>query len=248
MITPGILENIRLLSVNVNDKGTLVLTWQQDTGGSGDLLDMLSSTSSTASDSDSEVYIWPVKEDDRVTSDAEKFKSAMNSLKSLRASLNHMLEQYTTTDKIKWDVLHNLGIVDGKELESGLMDSVKRPIILLGLYNNYATQFKAQIDTFAGLSSPLFRMKFLRASKEKSFPTLPKFAPFMEPMTIQKTASKLAFSKYELGYRTGDGDGKPSGLNLSDPTPATGAGAAAGKGNAKEAADVANLFGLPVSN
>jgi hypothetical protein len=121
---------------------------------------------------------------------------------------------------------------------------VKRPLILTGIYTNYVDQFVTQITPFVGPSSPLFRMKFIRTSKDKHFSSIPKFAPFIEPMSITLASSKLKYSRYELGWRKGDPEKGPyTGVNYSDPSQVEGAAAAVTKGNPQEAADVNHLFG-----
>lgn len=248
MITVGIQDNIRLLEASKNDRGTLVIKAQQDAGGGGDLLSQLSSTSSQTMENENDYYFWPIQEDDRADSEAEKYKSALNSLKTLRAQLNHILEQYITSDKIHWNPTGNLGFTPGaeaQELAAGLQDSAKRAVLLTGIYNNYVDQFIAQLTPHIGPASPLFRMKLPRQNAEKNFSSIPKFAPFMEPMSVPKNASQLKWSNYELGFRKGDDVKNPkswTGVNLSSSAPAEGAGAKAGK-NASEAAAVANLFG-----
>lgn len=249
MITVGIQENIRLMDASKNDMGTLVLKCQQDAGGGGSLLDQLTSSSSQTQENDQDYYFWPVKEDDRVTSEAEKYKSALNALKVLRAQLNHLLEQFVTSKSIHWDPTLNLGFTagnEGVELNEALQNPAKRPQVLTGIYTNYVDQFVAQITPHIGPASPLFRMKLPRTSKDKHFSSIPKFAPFIEPMSIAKTASALKWSRYDLGFRKGDDEKNPkswTGVNLTDPTPVEGAVTKAGKGNPQEAADVAHLFG-----
>lgn len=249
MITVGIQDNIRLLEASLNEHGTLIVKAQQDAGGQASLLSQLSSTSSQTQDNEQEYYFWPVKEDERLTSSAEKFKDAINRIKTFRAQLNHILEQYMVSTSIHWNPTTGLGFTAGQEeteLAAGLQDDAKRPVLMTGIYNNYVSQFIAQLTPHIGPTSPLFRMKLPRQGKDKHFSTIPRFAPFMEPMSIPKTATKLVWSNYELGFKKGDDVNKPAtwtGVNLTDPTPAAGAGASAGKGDPKEAADVDRLFG-----
>lgn len=241
MIQVGIQDNVRITGAAKNEKGSLVLSIQQDAGGSSSLLDALSSTSTQASENDQDIIMWPVQEDDRLITDAEKFKDVLNRLKVFRAQLNHFLEQYVTADKIHWNPTVNLGVDTDTELNAALMDAVRRPVIVAGIYNNYVDQFAAQMAPYATATSALFRMKLQRTSKDKNFPTIPKFVPFIEPMSVKKTASQLKWSKYDLGFRKGDLESGPySGLNLSDPSQVEGAGA---KVDVKETANVAHLFG-----
>jgi hypothetical protein len=237
MIQVGIQEDLRLINAVKNDQGTLVLTLRQ--GGGADILDMLSN-GSTASENETGFYMWPIKPDDRLDSDALIVQDLVNKINVLKSQLNHILEQYKPMANYKWDITNGLNFADNNAFMDALLDPLMRKTVVDRVYTNFVDQFVREITPF--LASPqAWRMKLLRTSKDKNFPTIPRFVPFIEPMSIPKTASKLKFSAWEMGYRKGDPEGQPSGTDLSDPTPAAGE---AGGGNAAEAEAVANLFGV----
>lgn len=238
-IQVGIRENIRIISSEKNEKGSLVINLKEDsaTGGGGLLAD-LNATTDNNNDNENGMIIWPVTWNQEHKTIEEKSKDVTNKLKTLRARLTHILLQYMTNDKIQWNVFAGITINDEADLVRGLGEN---EAMLNKIYDNYATQFIAMLAPHVGPSSQLFRVKLIRQSKDKHYATLPTFAPFMEPMLIPKNQSKLAFSKYELGYRKGDADGKPTGVNLSDGTPVS---TESQGGNPAEAAAVADLFGM----
>jgi hypothetical protein len=242
MITVGIQDNIRITAAAVNEKGTLVISLQQGEAASS-LLEELSSSSTQTSEREQDIYLWEIKEDERLTSSAEKVKDVLNKLKGFRAQLNHFLEQFMTSDKIHWTPTKNLGLQDDAELTSGLMDDTKRPVIVAGIYHNYITQFVAAINPHIGMNSPFLRMKLQRTSKDKNFPIFPRFVPFIEPMTISKTASQLKWSDYDKGKRGTELPGHYSGVNVSDASQTEGAGAGAAKAKPAEMSATKSLFG-----
>lgn len=244
MITVGIQENLRLLKAEKNDKGTLVVTIEQDAGGGQTAEDALNSTSSVATESNQDYFFWPVKADDRIDQNDNSMiaTSLLNEFKALRARLNHILEQYMTSNSIKWNVTE--GITFGPEGVTGAFaDPAVRDTVVAKLYSNYADQFIKMITPHIGPNSPLFRVKLPRSSEQKNFSTLPKFPPFIEPMSVSSKVSKLAWSNYELGYRKGDQQGFPSGWSQANPNPVEGDAASGGGGSEEEAKTVSNLFG-----
>ena len=78
-------------------------------------------------------------------------------------------------------------------------------------------------------TSKLLRVKLIRTSQDKNFSTFPKFPPFIEDASIDKKASKLYFTKYEIDKKLNDG------------TPSIGAGEATSQAEVK---DVSKLFGV----
>lgn len=239
-IQVGIRESIRIISSEKNEKGSLVINFKEDDGGgSGSLMDSLNSTTENNSDNENGMIIWPVTINDKLESSEDKSKDVVNKFKTLRARLTHILLQYMTQDKIQWNVLAGVSITDESDLIRGFGEN---EALINKVYDNYATQFIALLAPHVGPTSQLLRVKFIRQSKDKHYATLPTFAPFMETMVVPKNQSKLVFTKYELGYRKGDADGKPTGVNLADGSPVA---TESQGGNPAEAAAVADLFGMP---
>ena len=76
-------------------------------------------------------------------------------------------------------------------------------------------------------------MKFVRQSQQKHYASLPKFPPFMEPMTIPADQSKLKFSQYEID----------KGLNSGKPVDTQDAPAPDPEVLQKQSEDIASVFG-----
>lgn len=244
MITPGIQENLRLISAEKNDKGTLVVTFQQGNEAPS-LLASLSSMDSTA-ESDNGFFFWPFKADDRLTTPEAIAEDLIKRMQDFRKQLVHILEQYMAVkdpqgkDLVQFNPLDGLALASDTAFIDGLKDPAMRDLILAKVYDNFVTQFSKFITPLAGLNSPPMRMKLTRASKDKHFANIPRFTPFIEPMSVPKDQSKLKFTPYELGYRKGDPAGHPSSWSQADPTPVAGEG---GGVSSQETAVTNALFG-----
>jgi hypothetical protein len=242
MITVGILDNVQLLKAEKNEHGSLVLTMDQAGGSRGsNIFDELNDTSDRASDSGPKDFIiWPYKYDEYTKTPEDMLKQ----MKRLKASLNHILKGYMHEDAMQkvWNAYAGINM---PATEAERLEILKNDKVVAKIYDNQATQFITAITPHIGVNSPLFRVKFLRQSEYKAFPVLPNFAHFWEPMDVPRSQSKLSFSPYELGYREGDPEGKPSAWSRADgtiktdvpppdSTPAT----------QSEAEDVEEVFGL----
>ncbi len=247
MITPGIQENLRLISAEKNDKGTLVVTIQQGNEAKGGLLESLNRVDSTT-ESDNGFFFWPFKADDRLTTPEAIADDLIKRMQDFRKQLSHILEQYMPTkdakgnDLVHFNTLEGLSIASEADFIAGLSDPAMREVLLAKIYDNFITGFINYITPHVGASSEPMRMKLTRASKDKHFANIPRFAPFIEPMTVTKEASKLKFTPYELGYRKGDEPGHPSAYSQADPTPVAGE---SGGVSSQETAAVTGLFGAP---
>jgi hypothetical protein len=244
-IQVGIRENIQILGAEKNDKGTLVIHMKEQLPGAvsgGGLMADLNANTDTNLDNENGMMIWPVTVNAELHTVEEKSKDVVNKLKTLRAKLTHILMLFLRQDQIQWNALSGITVTDEGDLTRAFADN---EALVNKVYDNYISQFITMIAPHVGPTSPLTRWKFTRASKAKHFANIPSFAPFAELMAIPKAQSKLAFSKYELGYRKGDPDGQPSGTNLADGTPVTTESATA---QAEELKAVEDLFGVPVAN
>lgn len=245
MITPGILENLRIINAIKNDKGTLVITIQQGDGSTGGLLASLG-TLTTTSESNNDFFIWPLKADERKTTPTEIVADLIKKIEELRNHITHILEQYMPIKGLNINPIEGLSSINSDaDFQRALEDTATRDLVLAKVYDNYVTGFIKYITPFMGPGSTQLRGKFTRASKDKHFPSFPKFLPFFEPMTVPASASKLKYTDYELGFRKGDTKGDRStytGHDQSDPTPVSGDAAASG-GNSAESAAVNQLFG-----
>lgn len=238
MISVGIQENLEIVKAELNDKGTLVIGLKKSSG-EGSMLDMLASneTGSTG-EQEQDYFIWPFKIDEYTKTGTDIVKSAMN----LKKALQHILEGYMAKDKVVWSPMAGMAInkddIDG---DMAIQSNITK------LYTNIVGQFIEQIKPFLG-KGHLFRAKLVRQSKDKQFSSFPPRVndftdldrnPIWETMDIKAEASNVKYSNYELGYRKGDAEGKPSGVDLSNPN----ATVASTEATAEETAAVTEMFG-----
>ena len=201
MLTVGIHENLVITKTTKNDKGSLVIGVKQV--GEIDPLSALNATGSISLDQkEQDFLVFPPRlEDNQGAVDTKD--NLLKKIAEVKDPLDRILQQYTTTANIKWDILANTGLTnenfDVKLKTQGVLDKI---------YANIVDQFIKQMTPFIGENGKKMRMIFIRQSKAKHYPKLrTKFLdsyPFIEPMTVP--VSKLKFSKYEID----------NGLNVPD--------------------------------
>lgn len=233
MIDVAIQENIQLVKAELNDKGTLVLSLKK-TGGEMSLEERMNTADDSASGKqEQDYYIWPFKLDDYVKTGEDILQQAVN----MQKTFTHILKGYIKQEDIKWNVLN------GMKIGEVSIDLIKQSNIDK-LYSNLVAQFIDMVTPFLG-KEILFRVKFVRQSKDKHFSSLPRVTeysnlvkePFWESMAL--TTSLIAYSNYEKGFRKGDKD-TPSGVDLTNPSPTV----QASEPDPQEAKDVAEVMGI----
>jgi len=216
MITIGIIDNVQLLKAEKNEHGTLVLTMDiaGSAGESDNDFESLNSSSDQVNEFDSQFIIWPYKYDSYTKEPEDMLKR----MKQMRAFLSHILQQYMTRDQIKFDAFAGLQL---PQTDIERMQLLANEKVVAKIYDNQITQFIRMVEPHIGPKSAKLRVKFNRQSEHKAFPVLPNFAPFMESMDVPKDQSRLAYDSYDLGYRKGDPEGKPSSWSRADAKPST---------------------------
>lgn len=192
MIQVGIHKNLVLKSAEKNDKGSLVITWKKGNGGS--LLDSFNSNSANSVETPEQPFIIFPPRCTNMQGEPDTTDRILGKIAEVKDPLNLILSQYTTSDKIKWDVFTGTGIeVENMDAKLANDDMLKK------IYDNIVDQFLNMIKPFVGENGKKMRMLFIRASQAKHFPKMrTRFLdsqPFIEPMDVP--VSKLAFSKYE---------------------------------------------------
>lgn len=241
MIKVGIVENLRILKLEKSDKGSLNITIAPagDTevatpsapaaqpAGIEAIFGELNNTSEGSALTNQLTYIhWPYKIDE-YTKTAEDVLKAINSSKEF---LNHILKQYMTEDKIQWSIMD--GVAIDRSSQAAAMQGMVVPANIAKIYDNQVNGFIRMLAPHIGPNSPLFRFKLTRQSKLKHYATLPKFAPFMEPMSIPAAQSKLAYSRWEIEKKYNDGTPVAEAETKTDqPSPAESQAAAGIFGN-----------------
>jgi hypothetical protein len=205
MIPVGIHENVQWHKATKNDRGTLVLG-AKIVDPKKSSIDDLNSTSSNSADSLPEQdFLIFGPQANLFNGDPDTADNNMNKIKATKDFLNYVLLNFTTSDKIKWDVLKGTGVTNENTSTELLKQSV-----LDQIYANIVDQFIAMFEPFTKNDKLLFRAVFIRQNKVKSFAGLRKRYlsdnPFMEPMTVPKEQSKIRFTKWEVenGYHTSE--------------------------------------------
>lgn len=198
MLRPGITENVYLQKAEMNDKGTLGITFAVG-DSTVDSFDAAIEPESTT------FLLFPFK---NVSFDGQLLTAAESKLQisELKAQLTHILMGYMSSDKIVWAIRQNTPVT-----ENNFSEHCTNEKVLATMYTNLCTQFIGMAKPFFGVGAK-FRIKLVRQSATKHFSTFPKKfvlsgSPFYESMIVSTETSKLKFSTYEISK------------NLNDPTP-----------------------------
>jgi hypothetical protein len=198
----GIHDNIVITKTTKNDKGSLVIGVKQ-VGDVDPMTALNASGSITLDQKEQDFLIFPPRlEDNQGQTDTKE--NLLKKIAEVKDPLDRILQQYTTTSNIKWDILAGTGLTN-----ENFETRIKTQAVIDKIYANIVEQFIKQMTPYVGETGKKMRMLFIRQSKAKHFPKLrTRFLdsyPFIEPMTVP--TSKLKYSKYELD----------NGLNIPDP-------------------------------
>lgn len=196
----GIYENVKISSeTQVTEQGSLKLVLSKG-GSSSSLFDSMMDGETIASDNAAMIFFPPNKDDFE-----GKPRSAENIAKDLQLQqmwLIEILKVYMTEENAKKEVGSEkmfLGLGLNKDnFETKLKDDT----VIKAATNNLAKAFVGAC-TKLKLSEKEkgFRIKLVRQSKTKHFPTLPKSAalrfPWIESMDVENGQSKVVFTEYE---------------------------------------------------
>ena len=209
LISVGIHENLKLSSdTKVNDHGTLELAIEsvQDTNA---LLNAF--TNNTTFDSmKSSFRFYPpnlkdydgnVKTAPAIAQDLLKMRSQF-----MQYALLFGTEEEANVSIGGMQMFMDLGIAE--ENLAGAINQLTNEAFMKKVVTNLATKFVNYLkgkDAFSGVVK--FRHKFMRQSKDKNYATIPNstFDTWVEAMVIPKSASKVAYSKWEIDNKKNDG-------------------------------------------
>ncbi len=196
MIKVGIHDNLVLHKTTKNDKGTLVVGVK--TAPEGGLLAGLDDarTDSAGGGEENDFLFFPPQATNR-ENQTDTPENNMNKVKELKDQLTAILLNYMPSDKIKWDTLKGTGIT-----QENINVKLEKQETLNIMYDNIVEQFISMMTPYVNRNDLKFRWLFVRSSKTKHFAALRKRylteQPFMEPMIVPKTASKLKYTKWEI--------------------------------------------------
>jgi hypothetical protein len=201
MIKVGVNEGVLLTKAEKNDKGTLGVTFTEsgsEVKKKVSLLEQMNEGSDTSgSNAGSTTFLLfpPSREilgGDKKGEPQEPAKLIEN-LMALKNQLSHILNKFTTSQNIRWNVFQNVGVIKTDEdILSAVADETK----FKQIYANIIDQFIENVTRNKVIESgKALRLFLVRQSKEKHFGRLrDKFLeeqPFLEDMTIPKDKSKL---------------------------------------------------------
>lgn len=222
-INVGINENLVIVGVSKNDKDTLNVKFQE--AGEIDPIAALNGSGSTQfnkAERDIPLYRPSVTNFNKETDTPENI---LKKIAEVKDPLDSILRQYTTTQNIKWDIFAGTGIV-----KENFNDKLTSQETLDKIYENIVEQFSRMMKPFISPDGKKMRVMLIRQSAAKHYPAFRKrfleSYPFIEPMDVPASASKLRFSEFEIKNKLNDG------------TPVGGAQTVP----AEEKTDVATLF------
>lgn len=249
MIGIGINENVFLSNAELDQKGTLGVTFEE--AGKADkpkvesLFDVVASTDEVIeTEHGMTIKLFPPlppKEGNDRTEE-KNVELLVSDINKTKGVLLHLLHGYFTKDDIKKAGGLNpfKGLPITKENFNAM---IQKKETLEGIHRNLATDFLNIIRPVLGKSDKTFRLLLVRQSKDKHFASFRgKFIeenPFWESMEIPKEASKVKFTAYELTNKLDDAT--PVAKDQQKQGTAGGAQTTSGPGQAPLTA--ANVFG-----
>jgi hypothetical protein len=187
----GINENVTFSKAVKNDQGTLIVGFSEY--GNINPLDALNSAGSTQLEkAERDITVWPVKKDSFAGVPLE-YDELVKKIAEVKDPLAHILQAHLPTSSINWDIFKGTNVT-AENIKTSLAENLDK------IYDNIVTQFIKMATPVLG-KTPV-RLLLTRQSAAKAFPTFRKrwleSQPFIEPMTVPASASKIKFSKYEI--------------------------------------------------
>lgn len=208
MLRVGINKNVFLDKAEINDKGSLVISFRV-----GEVVkttaedDLLNTTAGVKPGSGlTNIIIWPVKTQDN---DAPReTKNIANDLRAVRDQLEHLLQGYVTSDRAALNPYAGIDTTDS----AAFITSLSKQSVVDVIYKNLVNQFIAKLNEIKDqLPVKSFRLLLIRRSSTNHYGTLRKNFitdnPFWESETIPETSSRVKFTAYE--YKNGLNNGEP---------------------------------------
>lgn len=209
MLGIGIHQNVLLIGAKTNDKGTLELAFDEAKNVGKEVDDVFESSQTAKVSNDGKagitILIFPFKKPsgprNEDKTDDELLEMISGDIKKVKNQLTQLLLIYLTTDEVKWDPYYQTGVTKENYRTEYLNNSTLETI-----FSNYANQFIAMVKPFLGNTARGLRIKIIRQSKEKNFPTISgrflEDQPWVESMDVPEKLSKISFTQYELdnGY------------------------------------------------
>lgn len=225
MLKVGINENVKLVGANINDKGTLNISFKQagDVADTTPVDDLLNQTiGDKPSDGTSGMLLFAPNVE--FNGETRKLVDIARDLGGLRDQLQHLLQGYVTSDQAVLDPYAGIDTSDPAAFQASLTNQTT----IERIYKNLATQFVTKVQGLGDALNQEFRLLLVRRSKASHYGTFRNRYinnnPFWESMKIPAAQSKLAFNAYEI--KNGKNIGTPVAKDATTDTPAAGNSAA----------------------
>lgn len=220
LIKVGIHENLQLTDkTKINDKGTLELSIASAQSADDMLAAFEGNSTNTSMESSFRFYPPNMK---TFEGDLKTAGEIGNEILKMRHQFLQYAKLFATKEEAEAAIgglamFKGLGIPP-EEIKKALAMFDKEDFVQKVVTNlsKVFLDFLQSKNAFSG--EVKFRHKFLRQSKAKNFATIPNsdFDIWVEPMTVPKEASKIAFSEYEIA--NGKDNGDPVASDDSDTT------------------------------
>jgi len=217
LIRPGIWENLKISpKTKVNEHGTLELVIGASQSEDAELQAFQNNVVSISMESNFRFYPPNLTTFDKTVKSSGDIGEE---LRRIRQQFINYGKLYATAEQVEkyvggMSMFEGIGIPPadyGKALKMLTNDEFLKKIV-----TNLANRFvKFLEDSGAYTSNVSFRQKFLRQSKDKNYAVIPTsdFDVWLEPMTISKEMSQIAFSKWEID--NGKNDPNPAASSAS---------------------------------
>jgi hypothetical protein len=203
-IQVGVNENVKLKGADINEKGTLTISFIQD-GAVATVSDLLNDAAGVKpNDGTTTIMLFPPSPE--YAGEKRTVEQIAQDLGGFRDQLQHLLQGYVTSEAATLDPYAGL---DTSNTESFLA-SLQTENVIGRIYKNLASQFIAKLKEIGSrLDTDTFRLLLVRRSAASHYGTFRKrfvtSNPFWESMSIPAASSKLKFTKYEISKGLNDG-------------------------------------------
>jgi len=225
MLQVGINKKVFLDKAEINDKGSLVITFQTGEAVKATPVDdLLNNTAGVKPSSGTNIIVWPVKTQDN--GQDRQAKDIANDLRAVRDQLEHLLLGYVTSDRATLDPYAGIDKSDTAAFIASLSNQSRVDAIYKNLVNQFIAKVKELKDQLPVKS---FRLLLVRRSANNHYGTFRKNFitdnPFWESEQIPDTSSRVKFTNYEIkkGLNSGEPVAKES---VADAVQSTGNSAA----------------------
>lgn len=207
LFKPGILENISFsLESDLNDKGTLNLVMEVAAGKESLMAAM---ESNEAYDTMKQGFLFfppnPVDYDKNQKSSAD-IASEFTKMRTVLLNYGYLIAPKEEAQEAYGglEMFRGLGIAEDEI--PNLLENLDKKEVIEKVYKNLVTKFLAFVKSKSEFTTTPFRHKFWRKNKKENYAIIPNnvYDVMVEPMTVPKEASAIAWSEWEIKNKKND--------------------------------------------